>query len=95
MFGWALIRKRRLRHIPIAQEDGAKRPPPLPPSRPPVLYRGYIIGAYTYKCSYNGHIDDFIDPRSGQGLGGFFSFFGGGGLGGITGGGGGGASSEW
>ena len=23
MFGWALIRKRRLRHIPIAREDGA------------------------------------------------------------------------
>ena len=83
MFGWALIRKRRLRHIPIVWEDGAKRPSP-----PPLLYRGHVIGAYTYKCSYNGHIDDFIDPCSGQGLGVFF-------LGGEGLGGGGCASSEW
>ena len=44
-----------------------------------------LVGAYTYKCSYNGRIDDFIDPCSGQGLGVFF----------WGGGGGGGASSEW
>ena len=45
-------------------------PPPLP---------SHIIGAYTYKCSYNGHIDDFFYPCSGQGLGGG----GGGGGGGL------------
>ena len=79
MFGWALIRKRRLCHIPIARKDGAKRPSPLPPP-PPTPTPAYCIGAYTYKCSYNGHIDDFIDPCSGLGLG---VFFGGGGLEGL------------
>ena len=68
-----------------------KAPLPTPHSRlhphphPRVLYRGHIIGVYTYKCSYNGHIDDFIDPCSVLGLGVFFWV---GGFGGITGGGG-------
>ena len=88
MFGWALIRKRRLRHnIPrLHGKMGQSAPPPLPP---PVLNRGHIIGAYTYISVHTkGHIDDFIDR---QGLGGFFCW-GGGGLGWITGEG---ASGEW
>ena len=63
-----------------------------PHPHPRVLYRGHIIGAYTYKCSYNGHIDDFIDPCSGLVLGVFWV----GGLEGlrVEGGGGGGGGGH-
>ena len=49
----------------------------------------------SHKCSYNGHIDDFIDPGSGQGLGVFFCL-GAEGLYGLQGGGvGGGGGVGW